>query len=265
MGHQDNKILGSRNVAGVTVLFLADYHIHSSWCDGEQTVNQILRQSKKLKLNAIAITDHARKDSPWVTSYISELKSYQKSSKRPLVIIGLEVKILNFNGEIDIDPNWIPNLNIVLIAIHRIPGITKENIPKFKDKIPYFYGELLISAIKKVNLSVPTIIAHPGKWLKENDLPFIPEEMWSEIARTARKYGKIIEYNTSAPPPQQFIKLLISEKVQLSVGSDAHRVTEIGRDVFKAIELVGDSLVKAYELMGNESDSESLCCNSREK
>lgn len=242
-------------------MFLVDYHIHSSWCDGRQTINQIVKRSKKLKLNAIAITDHARKYSPWVTSYISELKSYQKTSKQPLVIIGLEVKILDFTGEVDLNPNWIPNLNIVLIAIHSIPRITKKIIPKLKDKIPRFYGELLISAIKQVSLPVPTIMAHPGKWLKENGLPFIPKEMWDEIAKTARKYQKIIEYNTSAPPPREFIELLISEKVRLSVGSDAHRVTEIGRDVSAAIELVGDFLMKACELMRNEKDPKSLCCN----
>ena len=58
----ENTLLPALRLAGsdknnVTLLNEADLHIHTTWSDGDD-INKILAMALKLKLNAIAITDH---------------------------------------------------------------------------------------------------------------------------------------------------------------------------------------------------------------
>ena len=232
-------------------MVLADYHVHTNWSHGRQTVEQAAERAKELGLEAIAITDHARKGSIWVPEYASHLETTKKRVSTPLIISVLEVKVLDHDGQIDLNPEWINGLDMVLVAVHNIPGITREKIDALSDRLPHLYAELLISAIKNVELPVPTIMAHPGKWLLENNLAFIPKDYWDEIAKTAKRHKKIIEYNTSCPLPENFLEILLSNDVKFSVGSDAHCADEIGKGIPSATKLVGRSLVKPWELTGN--------------
>lgn len=229
---------------------LVDYHIHTSWSHGEMTVSEVVNKAKELNLNAIAITDHANKNSEWIPSYVAELNDLKKRLKGEIdLIIGIEVKMLDFNGRVDFNVRWLSSLDVILIAIHRIPGVSTSDLSELSEDLPHMYAELIISAIEKVNFSIPVIIAHPGKWLIENGLPFIPREYWGYIADAARSFGKIVEYNTSAPPPKEFVDVLLSNKVKMSVGSDAHSLSEVGFGVAEAANFIGDLLVKPKELL----------------
>jgi len=223
---------------------LIDYHIHTSWSDGNYTIEEAVERAKEIGLSAIAITDHARKDSQWVPNYLKHLSNIKNKERELKIIKGIEVKIIDTSGEIDLNRNWLQNLDVVLVGVHKIPGVNDKNdLVRIKERIPHIYAELILAAIKKVQLPKPTIIAHPGKYLRENHLNYIPREYWEEIADEAKKNNKIIEYNTSSPLPKDFLQLLISKNIKISIGSDAHKLEEIGKGVKEAIKIIGNKLI----------------------
>ena len=51
-----------------------DFHLHSTWTDGKNTIQEIVNIAHKNHLNSIAITDHIRKESTYFDDYEKEIQ-----------------------------------------------------------------------------------------------------------------------------------------------------------------------------------------------
>lgn len=49
-----------------------DYHIHTNYSDGRDSVEKYILEAKKKGLTEIAITDHIWRTSEWVDDYVNE-------------------------------------------------------------------------------------------------------------------------------------------------------------------------------------------------
>ena len=46
-----------------------DFHLHSTWSDGKNTISEIINSAQNNLIDSIAITDHVRKESVYFDNY----------------------------------------------------------------------------------------------------------------------------------------------------------------------------------------------------
>ena len=202
---------------------MIDYHIHSYFSDGDQTIKEILATAIRRKLTAIAITDHCDAEGKFMyirdtkpprslIEYISEVRAISENS--PLkVYLGLEITAFQ-NNENMIFPTEFNSLDFILIET-------------FFPQKSYFteFDPVKFAIQLKSQLEIPVGLAHPTISHIENNFDKI------------EKNDIFIELNSdkliSKPQEKEDIfdrlkKLLSDSKVKISVGSDAHIIFLIG-------------------------------------
>ncbi|MFX0134081.1 MAG: PHP domain-containing protein, partial [Candidatus Hodarchaeota archaeon] len=103
---------------------MIDYHIHSNFSDGDQTIKEIISTAVRRKLTAIAITDHCDADGKFMyirdtkpprplKDYIYEFRSASKIAQLK-VYLGLEVTAFENNEDI-LAPTEFNSLDFILV------------------------------------------------------------------------------------------------------------------------------------------------------
>src|ERR1700720_357527 len=101
-----------------------DYHIHTTFSDGKNSVDEIAKFCKKLGLQEIAITDHVRKN---LTYNFSDLLTDIKHAEKKYGIKiwrGAEARMLP-DGQLDISDEVLKRTDFVIGSIHTWP----EEVP----------------------------------------------------------------------------------------------------------------------------------------
>jgi putative hydrolase len=188
-----------------------DYHIHSNYNDhssSDLTIANVVRRAEELNLQTIAFTEHVRKTSRWLPEYLREIESLSKDS--PVRIIpGFEAKILA-DGSINCSEEYSKDY-FLIASFHTL----------YNDKNVWLNA--LTNAIKNPNVDVIGHIAPE---------PTFRMELWEvqDLASLIVKNKKIIEINAKYHrPPREWIVLFMRMGVKFHLGSDAHRLEEIGQ------------------------------------
>ena len=205
-----------------------DFHIHTNYTDGQAGIEAYVKSAITRELKAIAITDHARKTSTYIPDYCEKIEEL-KNSYNLSIYKGVETKIINLDGDIDLSKGIAEHLDIILGTLHRFPT---EQDDKFvsatelmAEDAARIEADSTINMIKKKQVD---IIAHPTRIFCETyNLPF-PQEMLREIVKVAKMYGVAIECNAKIPYSKQMLKICMEENAILSIGSDAHTPREVG-------------------------------------
>lgn len=198
-----------------------DLHIHTSFSDGLNTIEEMVEAAKSLGYEYIGITDH----SPSIQSRglgtvlkivsdtrrkIDEINASQNDIK---VLYGYEVNILVDNS-LALPDDILKNLNFVVAGIHTALNQDKKTVT-----------ERLLSAIENPYVS---IVAHPsGRLLNERD-PSDPD--WNKIFDAARDRGVILEINALPDRldlPDDLVRSAIQWGVKLVINSDAHSIDQL--------------------------------------
>lgn len=198
-----------------------DFHIHTNYNNhsaSNLTVKNVVQEAERKGLEIIALTEHVRKTSEWIPSYLNEILHYKQKTKIK-VIPGFEAKILP-NGNIDCRED-ISRDYFIIASFHT----------KYCDKV------IWINALKKVieNKDVNVI----GHLAPESSFQINPKEI-EELAKLLKKHDKIVEINAKYQrPPETWIKIFIERGVKFHLGSDAHSLNEIGNyeSIIKLIKL----------------------------
>ncbi len=132
---------------------IGDFHMHSKWSDGSNTIKEMIEQAKNNGLKIIAVTDHIGDigvaNSLKGKRFSQYIKELEKVSKNCGIIIlkGAEIDI-NKKGELRATKNMLKELDIVLGAVHMsFTGSEKEQTNR------------LCSAMKNYPIN---ILAHPS-------------------------------------------------------------------------------------------------------
>lgn len=187
-----------------------DYHIHSNYNDHSSpdlTIANVVKCAEKLNLRTIAITEHVIKTSKWLPEYLSEIESLSRGSSVK-IIPGFEAKILA-DGSINCLEEYSKDY-FLIASFHTL----------YNDK--NIWLNALTNAIRDPNVDVIGHIApEPTFRMKLCEL--------KDLASLIVKNKKIIEINAKYHrPPAQWIVVFKQLGVKFHLGSDAHRLEEIG-------------------------------------
>jgi len=206
----------------------SDYHCHTAYSDGKDSVEDMICAAIDIGLKTIAITEHVNMDTLWLEEYLSEIKELRNKFKGKLNILsGFESKVVNLKGVLDVKQEWFDLVDVTLGSIHSIPsenGFFSVDSPGDKEEIRRCWKESFKGLFRNPHVN---IIAHPFAELKDFGI-MVDSGMKESLLRHARENSKIIEFNLKHFTLDNglFMKILDSG-TRVSIGSDAHSAEEL--------------------------------------
>lgn len=205
-----------------------DFHLHSTWTDGKNTIQEIINVAKKNGLNAIAITDHIRKKSTYFNDYKKEI-DFLNSKEELNIYTGFEAKVADFSGNIDVNNEVVQQADIAVVSVHRYPlGNKLYNASEFSQSVSQEIElELSLAALRKGGFNV---LGHPGgmslTFFKE-----FPIYFYEEIILECAKNDIAFDFNGRYHKKEfkNILPLLEKYNPHVSIGSDAHNISPIGK------------------------------------
>jgi putative hydrolase len=204
------------------VKYILDTHSHTvSSGHSYSTISELAQEASKKGLSLISMTDHASNfpGAPNIM-YFFNMHIIPRKIHDVIVLRGVELNILDIEGNVDFSSKLLGKLEIVIASLHSILFI-----PKSKEENTL----AIINTIKK-NPNV-NIIGH----LADPKYPFDIEQ----VVKTAKLYNVAIEINNSSLNPnstrfggeielKSLIESCIKHEVFITFGSDAHVYSDIG-------------------------------------
>jgi putative hydrolase len=223
-------------------MMLMDLHMHSNYSDGKNTPEEMIEAAIEIGYKVVAITDHVWKTSSWVPAYAAHLETLKKKYENEIKLYsGIEAKVVSLEGDIDADPSFDDQVDLVLGSIHRIPNRESYFSKGDVERLPkqWVIENWLISFYRMLENPRVDIIAHPLSELKafgvrDEDLP-----MWEICDRIAGSH-KIMEFNVRYnSSDEEVIKQTGERGVHFLISSDSHSVKDLMLNSRKVKEITG--------------------------
>jgi putative hydrolase len=229
--------------SGVTMTDLAldeDHHVHSTFSDGADTLEVNIATAERLGLRRMGCVDHVRRDTTYLGEYVRAVRAM--AGRTPVVLsVGIEAKILNLIGELDLPENTA-GVDRIYIADHQFPTASGPASPA-TIKAGLAAGSLnprgcvddlvsaTIAAMRRPAAGHDRVLAHlfsilPKIGLSESD---VPDELIEAIGRAARETATVIEVSERwRCPTAAAVNVFARLGVELVASTDSHRASDIG-------------------------------------
>ena len=199
---------------------LGDTHAHTTYSDGESTIEEIAQKAQKLGYQWIVLADHSISlkvanglDIKKLERKIDEIKEFNRGNSKIKVLCGSEVDILS-NGTLDYPNEVLKKLDFVVAAIHTSFKQSSEQITN-----------RIISAIKNPFVHC---IAHPtGRLINKREPYAIDIEKVINEASINKKMLEINCYPDRLDLCDTHAKRAKEVGVTLALGSDSHNADEL--------------------------------------
>ena len=223
-----------------------DLHIHSTFSDGADSIEDNIRMAISRGLTHICCVDHVRQDTNWVPNYVDQIHQFRRKYGDQIKIsIGIEAKFINAAGELDL-PDSLEGVEYIFAADHQFPyGIDiytprqiKELLDEGLEQQEVLFRHLIratIGAMWKYSEQATVVIAHlfsilPKVGLMEQDIHI---ELKAALARAAIETGSLIEISERWQCPQlESAHFLWEMGVEMPVSTDSHKKETIGEYQF---------------------------------
>jgi DNA polymerase (family 10) len=211
--HQLPELIALEDIRG-------DFHMHSKWTDGNNTIEEMVRACAQLGYQYCAITDHSQAvhvagglSEKGITAQFEEINKLRTKLRDIKLLAGCEVDILA-DGSLDFPDALLDQLDIVVAAVHSKMAMTQNQMTK--------------RVIKALAHPAVKILAHPtGRLINEREPYAIDIE---EVFRAAKEYNVAIELN--AQPERLDLNDTHVQRareigVKIAINSDAHSVDQL--------------------------------------
>lgn len=194
---------------------LLDVHTHTIVSGhAYSTLAEMITQAQKLGLEILGITDHTPSlpGAPH-SIYFRNLHVVPRQWGSLKLLLGAELNILNWHGDIDLEEELYPMLDIRIAGIHKLcwQGGTRQQNTE--------------GMIRVISNPWVDIISHPGDGTAELD--------FEPIVKAAKEHGTLLEINNSSLIPvrgktvaygnnAQILTLCRRYDMPVIFGSDAH-------------------------------------------
>lgn len=202
-----------------------DLHIHSTWSDGVNTIEQLVKKADDLGYEFIAISDHTVSlgiarglSSDKFRLRQKEIESTQKKFPNIKILNSCEINIRP-DGTLDLDDEIMKTFDVVTASVHSSFSQSKE-----------LMTERIINAIKNPFVD---IIGHPtGRLINEREGY---EADWKKIFEVCAKENVALEIN-SYPQRLDLTDTLVLEakkfSIKFAISTDAHNIAHMDNMVY---------------------------------
>ncbi len=244
-----------------------NYHTHSVYCDGSDTLEEMVQEAVKKEFIALGFSGHAY--TAFDTSYCMDHEAFENYCR--------EVKVLrsNYAGKLEIllgleydfySEEDCSSLDYRIGSVHYVfrngnyypvdesPERTKEAIDAF-DGDPYTYAEAYFDTVAQVAAKTSCdIIGHFDliKKFNRNGVALVDEShpryvaAWKKAVRQLIPYGKPFEINTSPMawrtdefyPSRGILEEIHAQGGRITISGDVHQKQNLDRGFRQAQDLV---------------------------
>ncbi len=214
---------------------LADYHTHTPYSHGKNSIEENVASAVQKGLSAIAITDHGFNHALYAVKR-EEIAQQRKEiddikDKYPIeILLGVEANLISSDGKVDITDDDMQNLDIVVMGYHKMVKANKRKDKWFfiKNNICSFLHHTsrrqiakntraYINALRNYDID---IISHLNKNCKVNV---------AEVAKVAVETNTYIELNGKCRHlSDEQIQQCIDAGCKFVLDSDAHTASRVG-------------------------------------
>ncbi len=215
-----------------------DFHTHSNYSDGRNTIVEMVDAARAKGLDTIAITDHGPANigtgvsaSETFLVIKDEIAKLQENRPDIRILTGAEADLVSCEGDIDIFQDVVKDLDLLLVGLH--PYVKPKS---FRDGFNFIFGNQIVKAFpffknKVVNINTKSLveamhknnvyaITHPGL-----GMPLDHEE----VARACLATDTAYEINTGHNfQNTEEIKRVSESGVNFVINSDAHFTKTVG-------------------------------------
>jgi histidinol-phosphatase (PHP family) len=253
---------------------MIDYHIHTLFSDGKDSHEDCLRMAAQYNMTEIGFSDHICLNFPtWAVSADKFISMRDEINKIK------NIEELPFKVKFGVEMDYLPGkeaetkvlteklkFDYVIGSVHFINGWNFDTDPSnYADKnIDALYNDYFDLLQHAALSGLFDIIGHADVIKKFGYYPsFKLTSLYKKTARAFRKANVTIELNTSGIakpcnefyPSEEFLKICRKEKVPVTLGSDAHHATDIGRSFGKAITQLKAAGYKQIAVFENRNRS----------
>ncbi len=209
---------------------MVDYHLHTTWTDGNHSAREMHDSAVANDLTAVLFSEHARQTSEdWFHEFAAEIRALPQDQCRALV--GVEAKVLNYDGEIDSTPGITDTCDMVMASVHRFAKRSGPGVEEFDESNPEtaLETELAMSLAVLENPAVD-ILGHPfGVSMTRFDAK-PSEDQYKAIIAKAAVTGVAFEVNSYYhPDPWALVGWCREAGARISLGSNAHHIDDVGQ------------------------------------
>ena len=218
------------NPNSITSLSLpkCDSHVHTSWTDGEASVKEVYAKAVESELEFLLYSEHSRKTSvDWFPNFANDVRSLP--SEPCVAYVGTEVKVEDWEGNIDTEDAITDLCDFVMASVHRLLD-EKGNAVRFSDFNPLLAieTEYSLSYAALENPSV-NILGHMFGMSIRRFGQRPPDELYISLIEKAAAYNVAIEINSYYHTnPLQILSWCQTLGAPVSFGSNAHDLSEVG-------------------------------------
>jgi DNA polymerase (family X) len=162
-----------------------DLHMHSTWTDGQATIEEMVAAAQAAGRKYVAITDHSKRvtmvnglDAQRLRQQWAEIDKLNARLTDFTVLKGVEVDILE-RGGLDLDDDVLAEADWVVASVHYGQNQSREQITR-----------RMTEALANPHVCA---IAHPTGRMLGKRKPY--EVDMDAVMRTARQHGKFLELN----------------------------------------------------------------------
>lgn len=231
--------------------FYGDYHTHTFYSDGRNSVSDVADGALSKGLKEVAITDHG-----FYNRFLSltpekyrkqqeEIEKQRKSIGDISLLQGVEADIVDASGTVDMTDEQMLNADILLAGFHRF--VKSTSIKDFFGFVLYngFVTDVFGTSVKKKAVAtdafVKAIEKYPIDIITHVGNHAIVDV--GEVCRAAAAYGTMVEINMKhLDLADKHMPEMLKTDCTFIVNSDGHNKKSIG-NFSKAEELI-----KKYEI-----------------
>lgn len=238
------------------MILSADYHTHTPYSHGKNTVLENARAAKEKNLKEVGITDHGFNHILFglKRKVLSDLREEIEEAKRLTgvnVLLGMESNLISLDGDSDMRESDLENFDIYLCGIHEVLKYRTfsdmYNI-MLKNYMAYKFGKK--PSQKVIDNTTKAYI----NAIKRNPIDILTHINYKcycnlvEVAKCCADYGTYIEINTKKRHiSAEELNAMAATGVRFVIDSDAHSADRVG-DTKIAEELLAAASVPLEQI-----------------
>ena len=206
--------------------------MHSYYTDGWDSPRNMIRAAEDLNLSVAGFAEHVNARSEYWSAFEREVSHCRrKTSEKIKILKGMEVKVKDYLGNLDLPETGIPEADYVVGVVHSYPEpdgqgfITRLLTPDEAATLEY---KALRALIESASCDV---IGHIGGAFQTKFKRLLfPRAFRRKLLGLAKDMGRIVEFNVGHHTDTEgWMQDLRWSGVLISLASDAHKFSDVGK------------------------------------